>query len=382
MVSDQAEKCSNCGMPVREMPEIKAKREAEYAKRQIAYDNATRYCEECRYRETTTRWGMRMEHIETTCKKSYKIFFAYLYEENCPAVKNICRSENPKQALQEQKEIDLREERERKECERKEREEQEARERPEKQRQAEFEKLKIAEGTADFCTVLNSDDTVTITGYKVKIADIVIPSTIGGKPVTAVDSFRNDIESIVFPDSVRRIRKSALSCTWAYDYKLRKITIGSNVSVEVTEYDNEYEEQSFPWYYYHKGNSNAGTYIKRGGSEGHWAKRGCFITTAVCESFGKADDCRELMLFRAFRDNWLKRQNDGEALIEEYYRIAPGIVAEIDSQENRSVVYRSIWDNYLADCLKMINAGDFDGCKQRYVAMVKNLSKQYQVLLS
>ena len=32
----------------------------------------------------------------------------------------------------------------------------------------------------------------------------------------------------------------------------------------------------------------------------------CFITTAVCESEGKPDDCAELTAFRAFRDGYLK----------------------------------------------------------------------------
>lgn len=35
---------------------------------------------------------------------------------------------------------------------------------------------------------------------------------------------------------------------------------------------------------------------------------GCFITTAVCDSFNKLDDCYELTMFRDFRDNWLKKQ--------------------------------------------------------------------------
>ena len=57
---------------------------------------------------------------------------------------------------------------------------------------------------------------------------------------------------------------------------------------------------------------------------------GCFITSAVCDSFGKPDDCYELTTFRNFRDNWLSTQPDGKNLIAQYYEIAPKIVAEID----------------------------------------------------
>ena len=35
---------------------------------------------------------------------------------------------------------------------------------------------------------------------------------------------------------------------------------------------------------------------------------GCYITTAVCEFYGKPDDCHELTQFRKFRDEWLAKQ--------------------------------------------------------------------------
>ena len=44
-------------------------------------------------------------------------------------------------------------------------------------------------------------------------------------------------------------------------------------------------------------------------------KKGCFITSAVCESFGKPDDCYELTMFRSFRDNYLAKEQDGEIRI-------------------------------------------------------------------
>jgi hypothetical protein len=59
---------------------------------------------------------------------------------------------------------------------------------------------------------------------------------------------------------------------------------------------------------------------------------GCFITTAVCEMFDKPDDCYELTMFRNFRDEYLKKQSDGEMLIVECYQIAPIIVSRIDRQ--------------------------------------------------
>lgn len=104
----------------------------------------------------------------------------------------------------------------------------------------------------------------------------------------------------------------------------------------------------------------------------------CFITSAVCQSLGKTDDCYELTAFRAFRDSWLCMQPGGKELIEEYYRIAPEIVAAIDSQPNSLAIYQSILDNYLTPCLRYIESGQFDKCKDTYVTMVNTLKKQYE----
>lgn len=100
---------------------------------------------------------------------------------------------------------------------------------------------------------------------------------------------------------------------------------------------------------------------------------GCFITTAVCENFGKPDDCYELTMFRKFRDGWLAAQPDGESLIVEYYAIAPKIVAKINRLPNAAQVYENLWHKYLAPCLDLIERGDNMTCKQIYVEMMRVL---------
>ena len=103
----------------------------------------------------------------------------------------------------------------------------------------------------------------------------------------------------------------------------------------------------------------------------------CFITTAVCDSFGKPDDCFELTAFRKFRDGWLTAQPDGKTLIAEYYAIAPRIVANINRLADAKEIYKRIWQKYLAPCLNFIKRGDNDSCKSKYVEMVCELKKQY-----
>ena len=101
---------------------------------------------------------------------------------------------------------------------------------------------------------------------------------------------------------------------------------------------------------------------------------GCFITTAVCEHFGKGDECYELNAFRSFRDNWLLLQPDGPQLIQQYYQVAPMIVQKINLNPKRHLIYRQIWTNFLEPCLKYIEQSDFISCKERYIEMVNYYS--------
>ena len=56
---------------------------------------------------------------------------------------------------------------------------------------------------------------------------------------------------------------------------------------------------------------------------------GCFLTTACVEHAGLPDDCPELKAMRALRDGHLRHLPRGKAMIDEYYRIAPIIVARL-----------------------------------------------------
>lgn len=103
----------------------------------------------------------------------------------------------------------------------------------------------------------------------------------------------------------------------------------------------------------------------------------CYITTAVCTSFGKPDDCYELQSFRCFRDNWLKYQEGGESLIKEYYETAPQIVEVIDAREDSATIYQYIWENYLTKCLSFIETKEFEKCKQLYIRMVEDMKLKY-----
>lgn len=77
------------------------------------------------------------------------------------------------------------------------------------------------------------------------------------------------------------------------------------------------------------------------GFEKKWYQ--CYITQAVCTYLGRCDDCRELTAFRRFRDTYLSACPDGPALIDEYYRDAPKIVARIELWGLSGSVYPQLW---------------------------------------
>ena len=106
-------------------------------------------------------------------------------------------------------------------------------------------------------------------------------------------------------------------------------------------------------------------------------KKFCYITTAVCESQGKADDCYELELLRSYRDDYLLATEEGQALVKEYYNIAPTIVNRIDRQENPRAIYEEIWDSWLSGCVNLIEAGEKEACREKYMDMVYELKGRY-----
>lgn len=103
----------------------------------------------------------------------------------------------------------------------------------------------------------------------------------------------------------------------------------------------------------------------------------CYITTAVCETFGKPDDCYELTLLRNYRDTYLMSQKDGEDVIREYYDVAPTIVKHINHSGQKEEVYQHIWDTYLHPCIQMIESDQMQECRELYIKMVHDLEEEY-----
>lgn len=103
----------------------------------------------------------------------------------------------------------------------------------------------------------------------------------------------------------------------------------------------------------------------------------CFITSAVCRSMGKPDDCYELDQFRHFRDTYLSSFPDGRKLIRQYYDLAPTIVSRIEQEADSDRIYTQLWKDYLSTCLRLIENGQYASCQTTYCRMVTYLADRY-----
>ena len=103
----------------------------------------------------------------------------------------------------------------------------------------------------------------------------------------------------------------------------------------------------------------------------------CFITTAVCNYYGKPDDCAELTALRGFRDNWLRKQPDGEKLISEYYNTAPLIVSKLEVSEYYSEYCEKLWNEYINPCLQLISQKKYEECKRLYTDMFYYMKNEF-----
>lgn len=120
-----------------------------------------------------------------------------------------------------------------------------------------------------------------------------------------------------------------------------------------------------------------GTYQEKIVIDGSPSSSNCFITTAVCGSLNKPDDCDELMTMRWYRDK-LKAEDPVMAdLIKEYYRVAPLVVKKIDETSEAPMVYRQLWDNSVSKIYQDIKAKEYYQAKLQYMSMLEELCMRY-----
>ncbi len=106
-------------------------------------------------------------------------------------------------------------------------------------------------------------------------------------------------------------------------------------------------------------------------------KKLCYVTTAVCRNLDMGENCETLQLIKEFSDGYLSATEEGKALIEEYYDIAPTLVKRIAKDADAQAKYAWLWENFLAPCVEFIKEGKYEDCREKYCGMVENLKETY-----
>lgn len=100
-------------------------------------------------------------------------------------------------------------------------------------------------------------------------------------------------------------------------------------------------------------------FTKNGVLDDWFGVEDCYITTATMEATGNSDDnSYELTTMRKFRDSFMKATPAGQELIDNYYQVAPKVVAKLNARSDAKHVYMGIYNNYLAPAIAAIEAGD------------------------
>ncbi|MGH8489112.1 MAG: CFI-box-CTERM domain-containing protein [Gammaproteobacteria bacterium] len=109
-------------------------------------------------------------------------------------------------------------------------------------------------------------------------------------------------------------------------------SISKGFSKEPDVYDKGYEQ----------GAKDRAQYGRRGDDSGGGDSGGCFLTTACVEFAGLPDNCHELQTMRRFRDEYLRKLPEADALLADYCRTAPVIVRKIKAQDGMDLVFRHL----------------------------------------
>ncbi len=108
----------------------------------------------------------------------------------------------------------------------------------------------------------------------------------------------------------------------------------------------------------------------------------CFLTTACVEHIGLADNCFELEALRQFRDTRLALMPGGREDIELYYRVAPAIVAHIETSGDAARELARLYTRYVLPSAIAVRCGFDQLGRNIYTRMMRDLAARYQIPLS
>lgn len=169
-----------------------------------------------------------------------------------------------------------------------------------------------------------------------------------------------------------------------FDYKKAEADlqdVGARHADEIYSYKSEKAIRGYmkenglnPDKYYKPDHKSGGSCSGHGSSSG---TDGCYLTSACVAAQHMPDDCEELQILRSFRDHYLAKQPGGMEEIEQYYEIAPRIVASINQRADAATIWNCVYEELIAPCVGMIHAGQNEDAHRLYIAYSLCLNTLY-----
>lgn len=137
------------------------------------------------------------------------------------------------------------------------------------------------------------------------------------------------------------------------------------------EYIDPTEKNGYKWYCTYYKSYEDPDQIKecRHYKERSSGSRGCFLTTVCCEEKGLPDDCFELTMMRKYRDEVLKKTEQGQKIVDFYYEQAPRIVKQIKKSDKKGEICEWIY-NEIREVIKQFEKGYLNEAGNRYLLMM------------
>ena len=104
---------------------------------------------------------------------------------------------------------------------------------------------------------------------------------------------------------------------------------------------------------------------------------GCFVTTAVVDVMGEADDGPILTALRHLRDAYTVHNYRGTERIKVYYEIAPKIVFRIQKRSDAREIWESVYEEWIAPIHELIDQEKMQEADKKYSQMVLVLTGKY-----
>lgn len=84
-------------------------------------------------------------------------------------------------------------------------------------------------------------------------------------------------------------------------------------------------------------------------------------------------------MFRRLRDEYLRRRAEGIAVIEDYYRTAPHVVAAVQAGTDPDAAWRRIYREWVEPVVKLVDAAEIDEAVDLALSRYEAIKREYGV---